>query len=242
MSPKSALKQPLYGQIRQKIINDIHNGTYATNQKIPTEAELCKQYQVSRITIRKAVEDLVKDGRLTPIPGKGTFVTAPKVHNELVSVSGFAEFSSHLGAKSDSRIIRSAVISAPPSIAERLGIEEGAPVFELERVMSVNERPLFHDVAHYSLDRFPGLELKIQPETSTYSVLKQDYHTLITSNDKLIDVVSADTVIASHLECDPGAILFRIQKTAYGEDKRPVHLSTFMCETSKVSLTVHSDS
>ncbi|GMX63003.1 MULTISPECIES: GntR family transcriptional regulator [Paenibacillus] len=237
LNPSTA--QPLYMQIRQMLKNDIQEGKYKPDEQIPTEAELCDIYQVSRITIRKAIEELVKDGTLTRIQRKGTFVTSSKFQNELLSVSGFSEFSHQLGMIPNSRTLRSEVIPATADMAERLQIEEGSPVLELERLMYVNERPLFYDLAHYPLTRFPDLEKKIARDESTYKILKQDYETEIDSNDKIINVIGATKDLAKALECDVGANLFRIVKIAYDSHDRPVHLSTFMCETNKVNLTVH---
>jgi len=139
----------------------------------------------------------------------------------------------------NSRILRSEVIPASKDVAEHLKVEEGSRVLELERLMYVNERPLFYDIAHYSLTRFPDLEKKIATDESTYKVLSKDYNTEILSNDKIIDVIGATKVYANYLECDIGANLFKILKIAYDSNEEPVHLSTFMCETSKVTLTVH---
>ena len=105
--------------------------------------------------------------------------------------------------------------------------------------MYVDERPLFYDTAHYSLLRFPDLEKKIARDESTYKILLEDYHTEIVSNDKIIDVIGATKIYAKYLECDIGANLFRIVKIAFDANDQPVHLSTFMCETNKVNLTVH---
>lgn len=231
--------QPLYLQIRQIMKEEINRGKYQMDQKMPTEAELCEIYQVSRITIRKAIEDLVKDGTLIRRQGKGTFVTSKKIENELLSVSGFSEFSHQLGATPHSRVLSSQVIQATEEIASRLGIDKDSPVLELERLMYVNDRPLFYDKAHYSLLRFPDLEKKIGQRDSTYKILQEDYNTKISTNDKIIDVIFAPKEIAQYLECDPGTSLFRITKTAYDVKDNLVHLSTFLCETSKVSLTVH---
>ena len=231
--------QPLYMQIRQMLSNDIKEGKYKPDEQIPTEAELCEIYQVSRITIRKAIEELVKDGTLTRIQRKGTFVTTNRFQNELLSVSGFSEFSHQLGHMGNSRILRSEIIEANHDMAEQLRIEEGSPVLELERLMYVNERPLFYDLAHYPLTRFPGLEKRIDRAESIYKILKEDYGTEIDSNDKIINVIGATRELAKYLECDTGANLFRIVKTAYDAEDRPVHLSVFMCETNRVNLTVH---
>ncbi|MBT2657664.1 transcriptional regulator PhoB [Bacillus sp. ISL-18] len=239
MNLNPSTPQPLYMQIRQMLKNDIQQGKYKPDEQIPTEAELCDIYNVSRITIRKAIEELVKDGTLTRIPRRGTYVTSKKFHNELISVSGFSEFSHQLGMTPNSRILKSEVIPATEEIAEYLKIEEGSPILELERLMYVNDRPLFYDIAHFSLIRFPDLEKKIVGNESTYKILLNDYQTEIVSNDKIIDVIGATKDYAKWLECDIGANLFKILKISFNSADEPVHLSTFMCETNKVKLTVH---
>jgi GntR family transcriptional regulator, frlABCD operon transcriptional regulator len=239
MNLNPSTPQPLYRQIRQILKNDIEQGKYNPDEQIPTEAELCETYKVSRITIRKAIEDLVVEGILTRIPRRGTFVTSKKFQNELLSVSGFSEFSHQLGMIPNSRILRSEVVKASEDVAERLHISVDSPVLELERLMYVNNRPLFYDIAHFSLERFPDLEKKITSNESTYKILLEDYQTEIVSNDKVIEVIGATTGMAKLLECDLGANLFRIVKIAFDTNDEPIHLSTYMCETSKVSLTVH---
>ncbi|AZH27805.1 MULTISPECIES: GntR family transcriptional regulator [Paenibacillus] len=239
MNLNPSTPQPLYMQIRQMLKNDIQDGRYKPDEQIPTEAELCDTYSVSRITIRKAIEELVREGTLTRIPRRGTFVASNKFHNELLSVSGFSEFSHQLGMIPNSRILRSEVIPASEEVAGHLHIEEGSPVLELERLMYVDDRPLFYDIAHYSLTRFPDLEKKIAMKESTYKILSEDYNTEIVSNDKIIDVIGATKDYAKLLECDIGANLFRILKIAFDAKDEPVHLSTFMCETNRVNLTVH---
>jgi GntR family frlABCD operon transcriptional regulator len=234
--------QPFYMQIRQMIQEDINSGKYKPDEKLPTEAELCEMYQVSRITIRKAIKNLVDEGSLVRIQGKGTFVTSKKIKNELLSVSGFSEFSHQLGLLPDSRILRSNVISASQEISESLQVKKDSPVLELVRLMYVDGKPLFYDQAYYSLLRFPDLEKKIGLKVSTYQILKEDYQTEISTNDKVIDVILANKEIADLLQCETGATLFRIEKTAFDHNKRSVHLSIFMCATNKVSLTVHHSS
>ena len=76
--------------------NDIQAGKYKPDEQTQTELELCENYNVNRITIRKAIEELVNEGTLTRIPRRGTFVTSMKFHNELLSVSGFSEFNLYI--------------------------------------------------------------------------------------------------------------------------------------------------
>ena len=73
----------LYIQLMHIIKEQIHNGTYLEGEQIPTEGELSKMYNISRITIRRAIEELCQQGYLKKIQGKGTFVEAPKIYRKL---------------------------------------------------------------------------------------------------------------------------------------------------------------
>ena len=73
----------LYIQLMHVIKEQIHNGTYLEGEQIPTEGELSKMYNISRITIRRAIEELCQQGYLKKIQGKGTFVEAPKIYRKL---------------------------------------------------------------------------------------------------------------------------------------------------------------
>ena len=70
---------PKYEQLRMKILNDIERGILKKGDKIPTENELSKNNQISRVTVRKALDSLTEEGYLIRIPGKGTFITENKL-------------------------------------------------------------------------------------------------------------------------------------------------------------------
>lgn len=74
---------PLYRQLKDKILSDISSGKLAEGEKIPTEIELSELYNISRITVRNAVKELVAEGYLVKKQGKGTFVCLPKLSVKL---------------------------------------------------------------------------------------------------------------------------------------------------------------
>ena len=80
-------KVPKYYHIKQEIIKEIDNNTYKENETIPSERELMAVFDVSRITIRKAIDDLVKEGYLYRVHGKGTYVKGDGEQNNLVSIT-----------------------------------------------------------------------------------------------------------------------------------------------------------
>lgn len=136
--------QLLYATVRQRLLDDIAQGVYQAGQQIPTENELCTQYNVSRITIRKAISDLVADGVLIRWQGKGTFVQSQKVENALLTVSGFTDFGVSQGKATKEKVIEQERVSAAP-FCEKLNIPGNSEVFHLCRVMYLDKEPLFID-------------------------------------------------------------------------------------------------
>lgn len=97
----------LYIQLMHVIKEQIHNGTYLEGEQIPTEGELSKMYNISRITIRRAIEELCQQGYLKKIQGKGTFVEAPKIYRKLEQDNNisFTEACKLNGCTSSSHVI-----------------------------------------------------------------------------------------------------------------------------------------
>lgn len=104
----------------QIITDDIKKGVYSPTAKLPTENELCTKYNVSRITVRKAILDLVEEGYLIRQQGKGTFVKSPKLKRELIAVNGYSEFMESTGKKPKHHVLSHDIIPASKPIAEKL--------------------------------------------------------------------------------------------------------------------------
>lgn len=81
--------EPLYIQLQKAVKTAIHNGTFTQGSRIPTETELSETYNVSRITVRKAIAELVHEGYLTKRQGKGTFVNVPKIGRKIEHIISF---------------------------------------------------------------------------------------------------------------------------------------------------------
>ncbi|UFJ39937.1 GntR family transcriptional regulator [Brevibacillus humidisoli] len=108
---KTSLK-PLYEQLMDAIKKDINEGVYSIGAQLPAETELCEKYGVSRITTRRAITELVEQGILRKLHGKGTFVTSNKLKRELIAVNGFTEFLLQSGKDPHIRILSKKVVPA----------------------------------------------------------------------------------------------------------------------------------
>jgi GntR family transcriptional regulator len=88
---------PLYAQVESILAAGITNGTFAPESQLPNEDELIERYAVSRTTIRKTIQNLMRRGLVEIRRGKGTFVLQPKITQELTELSGFVEDMQSLG-------------------------------------------------------------------------------------------------------------------------------------------------
>ncbi|MEX5410574.1 transcriptional regulator PhoB [Atlantibacter hermannii] len=229
--------QLLYATVRQRLLDDIAQGVYRAGQQIPTESELCTLYNVSRITIRKAISDLVNDGVLQRWQGKGTFVQSKKVENALLTVSGFTDFGVSQGKPTREEVIEQERISADP-FCERLNIPGGSEIFRLMRVMYLDDEPLFIDSSWIPLSRYPSFDEIYTAGASTYKLFQEKFDTRVVSDKKTIDIFMATKTEAQRLKCELGEPLFRISKIAFDQNARPVHYSELFCRANRVSLTI----
>nr|WP_319554020.1 histidine utilization repressor [uncultured Vibrio sp.] len=166
---------PLYIQIKQFILDKIETGEWMTGQRIATEFELTEQFDVSRMTVNKAIRDLVNEGKLQRRPRLGTFVCDPveKSESPLLDIRNIAQEVSERGRQYRSKVLKQIAIKADATIAIKLGVMLGTTVF-------------YSEIIHYE-DSTP-IQLELRWVNSQYapSYLDQDF-TDITPNQFLSD-------------------------------------------------------
>ncbi|MBW7454289.1 GntR family transcriptional regulator, partial [Paenibacillus sepulcri] len=107
----------LYVVVKQKLREAIKEGQYQPGEQLPTEDELCKMYNVSRTTIRQALQQLELEGRINKIQGKGTFISTAKsgiVHHMIAPIVSFSDHMQELGRRSETRVLEASVVPAGP--------------------------------------------------------------------------------------------------------------------------------
>ncbi|AEX21727.1 histidine utilization repressor [Vibrio sp. EJY3] len=169
------MSAPLYMQIKQFILDKIETGEWMTGQRIATEFELTEQFEVSRMTVNKAIRDLVNEGRLQRRPRLGTFVCNPveKSESPLLDIRNIAAEVRDRGREYRSKVLKQVAIKADATIATKLGVMLGTTVF-------------YSEIIHYE-DSTP-IQLELRWVNSQYapSYLDQDF-THITPNQFLSD-------------------------------------------------------
>lgn len=134
---------PLYYQLKQLLLNEINTGKLKEHDCLPTEIELSSHFSISRPTVRQAIYELVNEGYLSRQKGKGTFVTKPKINQEIVHViETFNEGMIRKGIQPRTTVLSLQVIEADDELLQALAIEPGDKVIELSRLRYANEEPI----------------------------------------------------------------------------------------------------
>lgn len=232
----------LYEQLKLLIKKDIVDKVYKPGEKMPSETELGEVYGVSRITVRRAVKELVNEGLLTSKQGKGTFVNQPKIRSQILDLGGFIETAANPGSRT-TRVLSKAMVEANEQIAGHLGIPKGTEILQVKRLLLEDDFPMVIDIAYFPVDIFPDIIYKICDNVSTFKIMREEYGIIMKKAYKEFSVVISNLEQSKLLDCPPGEPLFAINKIIYDVDGRPVHLSNFYSLSSRItySITVEED-
>jgi GntR family transcriptional regulator len=195
--------------------------TMPAGYPIPAERDLAASCRTSRTTVRKAVSELVAEGRLTRRHGSGTFVAEPKITWPLM-VAGFTEQASADGLSVQTTLVSSEQIPATPELAERLGVRPGARVLALELLRSVNGTPMAVEKIHLSARRFPGLASAVARTGSLYEVLRDKFGVDVAHAVETIETAPAAPREATLLETETGAPMLLVSQHSHTAEGEPV--------------------
>lgn len=160
---------PLYRQLIQRLRSEIAAGVYPVHSRIPSEQELGEAYQVSRVTVRKALAELTRDGLLQRRQGKGTFVCAPRISQQLRDVNSFHEACRVQGSTPGTKVIGARIVQADEETCAALHLTEPEAV-EIVRLRLADDEPVMLET-----NRFPmayAWLLQEQLEGSLYRLLE----------------------------------------------------------------------
>lgn len=191
----------------------IRRGEWKSRQQIPTESQLCRLYDTSRITVRQAVKQLASEGLLLPLAGKGTFVRDPAVTAGEGGLSSFTKAMLDLGLRAGSEVLEQYLSRASIEVASRLQIEPGDEVITIKRLRRGNGNPIGIQNAHLVGRRFPGLEKAPLRDLSLYEYLREHYSVKPAVWAETFRVGTASDEDAGLLGCSPNLCCFFGERT-----------------------------
>jgi GntR family transcriptional regulator len=220
---------PYYEQLKRLIVQQIAADGLEPGHLLPSEGELCERYGVSRTVVRQAVGDLVNEGVLQRMRGKGTFVGRPKLREQFIeSTVGFFEDLTAHGQTVASVVLSLDLVSATEKVAKALEMETGEQCIELSRVRSVNG-----DVVALANSYINSSDTRLLTDlrsadlttASLYRFLEERWNMRIESGHRSLEGTTAKGVVARVLELRQGAPLLYIESV--GRDARGVPVEHF---------------
>lgn len=168
---------PIYYQIKEILLEMIENEELKCGDMIPTERELCEIQGVSRMTVNKAILELVNQGILYREQGKGTFVAKPKEKHQLKYLKSFTEEMREQGLNSDVKILSFEVKEATKQVKTMLNMkEEDNRVIEIKRLRISDNEPVAIETAFIPHKLCPDLTREMIEGKSLYNVFREKYN------------------------------------------------------------------
>ncbi|WEV43413.1 GntR family transcriptional regulator [Lactobacillus sp. ESL0684] len=228
----------LYSQVMEKIRQKIISGEYPINSKLPNEFALCEQFGVSRVTLRKAIKGLVKDGLVEKVQGVGTFVRKPQTVRRIVKssrVESFSKTAKKEGFNPSAKTIEIKEVITPDDLKDVLETERSLMI---ERVHLIEDDPVMLECNYFPLPKFG--ELRNEDLTlSLYQVLHNKYGIKkLSSSDVVISIALANYNEAKYLEKSLGFPLLMLKATVVDEKGNIVHVGRQYIDSNRYEFHI----
>lgn len=163
---------PKYYRLKRHLLD--MTDTLPPGTPVPPERTLAAEFDTSRTTVRQALQELVVEGRLERIQGKGTFVAKPKV-SQALQLTSYTEDMRAQGLEPTSQLLDIGYVTADDTLAGLLDITTGGRVLRIERLRLASGEPMAIETTHLSAKRFPALRRSLVKYTSLYTALAEVY-------------------------------------------------------------------
>ena len=232
-----ASRVPLYLQLTQELVKKMNAGQYREYEKLPSERELCGMYELSRITVRQALQELEREGYIYKEHGKGTFV-APKSYNQrLVKLYSFTEEMKAMGKEPSTKVLSFQRLAVNERLAEKMGLDDQEDAYQVTRLRLADGEPLMYETSYLPARLFPNLTEKALTYRPMYDVFADDYQITVT---KAVERFAATAVRAQEgafLEMRENQPAMLIKRFAY-QNKQLLEYTVSVARGDKFDYTV----
>ncbi|MGO1974573.1 MAG: GntR family transcriptional regulator [Propionibacteriaceae bacterium] len=221
-------------------LTEMINGM-APGGKIPNEHELAELYGASRMTVRRALQVLIDEGRLRGVRGSGTFVTE-RALKKTITIASFTESMQAVGLTPSTTVLGAAIAPATAEECGSMDLADGAMVYRIERLRLGDGVPMGIERTVWSAERFPGL-LGHDLTRSLYGTLAAEYDCVVQRSRSLVSAIALNTKDAKLLETPRAAPGLRIRSANVDTDGSVIErgLSVYRADRYEVEFSHHRD-
>ena len=214
---------PLYRQIRELLTRSLESGEWRPGEMIPSESELAARFGVSQGTVRKAIDEMSAEHLLVRKQGRGTFVAS---HSDPHSVFRFLSIRANEGELPPLKSVPLECwrAKAGAEVARVLGIEVGASVIVVRRLLRFGNTPAVFDELYLPGELFADLTLDVlkNSKVSLYNLFESQFAVPMVRAEERLSAVSADRLSAELLQVTEGSPLLLVERVSYSYGNKPV--------------------
>jgi GntR family transcriptional regulator len=226
---------PRHEQLSDWLRTRIADGTYAPDEQLPSEHALCDQFDVSRVTVRRALQTLESEGLIYRKQGLGSFVQDQRLRSGLVRLTDFAEDMAQAGIAASSRIEKNAPVDVPTAIADKLNVEPGTRVRRLDRTRLGDGEPVAFDYTWLPPDYAALIDPYDLTQHTIYSILETEHGIEVRRGRYRIEAVNAPDAVATALHISPNQAVLLISRLSIDADDAPIYYQQRYYRTDRVA-------
>ena len=231
---------PLYYQLKEILLEQIHGGKWLVGDLLPSENQLQQDYDLSRTTVRQTLSELVVEGYLVRRRGRGTFIAEPKVTYDPARQMELNEYMQSQGVSLHWQFIDKQIIKAPESVALALQIREGKDVLNIRRLRLAGNRVIGYHLAYIPKTLSQFVDEKNLTEGQSLDYLKGCPALSESRVQRTLEASIADKLDMDWLDAAPNTSILQLERVVTGSDNLPVEflVARFRGDRFKYQITL----
>ena len=229
---------PLYHQLAEYLREQINSKLFVPGDPLPSETDLINDFDLSRGTIRQALQILTQEGLIERHPGRGSFVSHPKIEQDADQVMGFfTRAMMKVALVASAKILEMKEFSAPKFIKSKLQLSDDESIIFVKRVRYANDEPIAIESEYFISD--VGRKLFNEDlHGSIYEILQDKYDYVIHRSENTIEASIADSETASILNIDENNPIFMIHRVVFLADGTPFEYSEDIFRADRIRFSI----
>lgn len=211
-------KIPLYLQLKEILIGKIEK-TMDSDDQLPSEREICETYDLSRTTVRQALDELEKEKYIYKVHGKGNFISPKRYNQDLISFYSFTEEMKKAGRKPKSEVIGFEIRESGEKLANIFKQNEDDLAYKVTRIRKADDIPMMYEVTYLPFERFKELKKEKLEMAPMYDVFSSEYNVRITSAEEVFEPILTSKLESIYLDVEEGSPSLKIERFTYEGSK-----------------------
>lgn len=230
-------KIPLYSQLIDILIREIQS-SMQEDEKMLSEREICKKYDVSRTTVRQTFQELEREGYIYIKHGKGAFVASNKYNQNLQGFYSFTEEMKRLGKEPTSKVIKFEIITSNNDIAKKMKIEIEDLVYKFTRLRLANGEKMMVETTYVPYNLFPGITKEDLNKNPLYDIFKDRFNTVVEYAEEVFIPVLTNEDEAEKLNIGVGSPSLKISRYAYNNSDKVIEYTISIARGDKFRYNI----